>query len=61
MEYGHYYVTVASKFLPVAVIFIYWAGVETSPLTLRSFIGLSCRPWMVDGDDCVAISGMNEG
>jgi hypothetical protein len=40
--------------------FIYCAGVEPSPLLLWPFIGLLYQPWMIDGDDCVAVSGMNE-
>jgi hypothetical protein len=39
---------------------MYGAGVEPSPLLLRPFIGLLYQPWMVDGDDCGAVSGMNE-
>jgi hypothetical protein len=39
---------------------IYVAGVEPSPLILRPFIGLFYQPWVMDGDDCAAISGMNE-
>jgi hypothetical protein len=39
---------------------IYGAGVELSPLLLRPFIGLLYQPWMRDGDDCGAVSGMNE-
>jgi hypothetical protein len=35
-------------------------GVELSPLLLRPFTGLLYRPWMIDGDDCGAISGLNE-
>jgi hypothetical protein len=27
---------------------------------LRPFIGLSYQPWIIDGDDCAAIGGMNE-
>jgi hypothetical protein len=38
------------------IIFIYlwgWCGVQP-------FIGLLYQPWMIDGDDSGAISGMNE-
>jgi hypothetical protein len=38
---------------------IYGAGVEPSPLVLRPFIGLLYQPWMIDGVDCGAVSGMN--
>jgi hypothetical protein len=41
-------------------LFICVAGVEPSPLLLWSFIGLLYQPWMVDCDDCGAISGRNE-
>jgi hypothetical protein len=34
--------------------------VEPSLLLLRPFSGLLYQPWMVDGDDYGAISGMNE-
>jgi hypothetical protein len=36
------------------------AGVEPSPLLLLPFTGLLYQPWMIDSDDCGAISGMNE-
>jgi hypothetical protein len=35
-------------------------GVERSPLLPWTFIGLLYQPWMIDGDDCGAISGLNE-
>jgi hypothetical protein len=34
--------------------------VEPSPLLLGPFTGLLYQPWMIDDDDCGAISGMNE-
>jgi hypothetical protein len=34
--------------------------VEPSPLLLRPCIGLLYQPWIIDGDDCGAVSGMNE-
>jgi hypothetical protein len=34
--------------------------VEASPLLQRPFIGLLYQCWMIDGDDCGAIGGMNE-
>jgi hypothetical protein len=39
------------------------AGVETSPLLLRPFVGLLHQSWMMydDDDDCGAIIGMNDG
>jgi hypothetical protein len=39
--------------------FVYGAGVEPSPPLLRPFISLLYQPWMIDGDDCGTISGMN--
>jgi hypothetical protein len=39
--------------------FLYVAVVEPSPLLLRPFIGLLYLPWMIDGDECGTISGMN--
>jgi hypothetical protein len=41
-------------------LFIYGAGVEPSPLLLGTSVGLVYQPWTIDGDDCGAISGMNE-
>jgi hypothetical protein len=41
-------------------LFIYGAGVEPSPLLLRPFISLLYQLWMIDGDDCRAVSGMDE-
>jgi hypothetical protein len=41
-------------------LFIYGVGVKPYPLLLRPFIGLLYQPWMIDGDNCDAISGMNE-
>jgi hypothetical protein len=34
--------------------------VEPSPLLLQQFISLLYQPWMTDGDDYGAVSGMNE-
>jgi hypothetical protein len=34
--------------------------VQPSALLLRPFDGPLYQPWMTDGDDCGAISGMNE-
>jgi hypothetical protein len=39
---------------------VYGTGVELSPLLLRPFIGLLYQRWMIDGDDCGAVSRMNE-
>jgi hypothetical protein len=44
----------------VIFVFIYRAGVESSPLLLMPFIGLSYQPWTMKSDDCGAISGMND-
>jgi hypothetical protein len=33
---------------------------EPGPLILQQFIGLSYQPWMIDGNDCGSVSGMNE-
>jgi hypothetical protein len=40
--------------------FIYGAGLEQSPVLLWPFVGLLYWSWMVDGDECGAISGMIE-
>jgi hypothetical protein len=34
--------------------------VETSPLLLWPIVALLYQPWMIDGDDCGAVGGMNE-
>jgi hypothetical protein len=36
------------------------AGGKTSPLLLKPFVGLLYQHWMLDGDNCGAISGMNK-
>jgi hypothetical protein len=41
-------------------LLIYGAGAEPTPLLLRQFIGLLYQPWVTDGDDHGAVSGMNE-
>jgi hypothetical protein len=41
-------------------LFVSGVGVEISPLLLRQFNGLLYQPCVRDGDDCGAISGMNE-
>jgi hypothetical protein len=41
-------------------LFIYLTRVELSPLLLRPLIGLLYQSWMKDGDDCGAVSGMND-
>jgi hypothetical protein len=51
---------VTTGFYFIISLFIYEAGVEPSPLLLRPFIALLYQPWMIDGDDCGAVSGMNE-
>jgi hypothetical protein len=40
--------------------FIYGAGVEPSPPSLRAIIGLLYQPWMID-DYCAASSGIMSG
>jgi hypothetical protein len=41
-------------------LFIYEAGVESSPLLRQPIIDLLYQPWLMDSDDCGSISGMNE-
>jgi hypothetical protein len=41
------------------LFFISRAGVKTSSLLLRLFIGLLYKHFIIDGDDCGAISGMD--
>jgi hypothetical protein len=37
-----------------------WAGVEPSQLLLRPLLGLLYQPYIIDGDDCGAVTEMNE-
>jgi hypothetical protein len=53
-------VVLSSIQLVVIVLFIRGDGVEPSPLLLRPVIGPLYQLWMIDDDDCGAISGMNE-
>jgi hypothetical protein len=57
LQYLHYEFSAQSNRY---FLFIYGAGVETSPLLLRPFIGLLYELRMIDGDDCEAIIGVNE-
>jgi hypothetical protein len=44
----------------LTIFYLYnWAVVEPGPLLLQPFIGLLHQPWVIDGDDCGAIGGMN--
>jgi hypothetical protein len=43
----------------ISFLFTCGAGVKPSPLLLWPFIGLLYQPWMIEGDDCGAISGIN--
>jgi hypothetical protein len=47
-------------FLISFFIFICGAVADPSPLLQQPFIGLLYQPWIIDGDDCGAISVMNE-
>jgi hypothetical protein len=49
-----------SMYVEGIVLFVYGAGTESSPLLLHPFISLLCQPLMIDGDDCGAVSGLNE-
>jgi hypothetical protein len=40
-------------------LFMYEDGVEPIPQLLWTFIGQLHKPWVIDGDDCGAVSGMN--
>jgi hypothetical protein len=42
------------------LLFVYGAVVEQRSLLLRQFIGLLYQSWMIDGDDCGAVGGVNE-
>jgi hypothetical protein len=44
----------------ILLLFICGAGEEPSPRLLRPLTGLLYRPWIIYGDDSVAIRGMNE-
>jgi hypothetical protein len=47
------------NFIVTSVIYL-WAGAETIPLLLWPFIGLLFPSLLIDGDDCGAVSGINE-
>jgi hypothetical protein len=41
--------------------FIYlWGWSGTKSTIIAAIIGLLYQPWVIDGDDCGAASGMNE-
>jgi hypothetical protein len=44
----------------VLCVYIYWAGVKPSSLLPRLLIDQLYEPWMIDGVDCGAITGINE-
>jgi hypothetical protein len=46
--------------LHIFYLFIYGSGMEPCPLLLLLFIGLLYQPWIEDGDDCGAISEIND-
>jgi hypothetical protein len=50
----------ASSWFRSAFLFIYWTGVEPSPLLLRSLVGLLYQSWITDGEDCEGIGGTND-
>jgi hypothetical protein len=52
--------SISTKDILLFFLVIFGAIVEPDPLLLRPFIGLLYQPWMIDGDDCGAIGGMNE-
>jgi hypothetical protein len=43
------------------LLFFNETGVEPGPLFLRPLIGLLYQQWMMNNDNCGAISGMNDG
>jgi hypothetical protein len=60
-HWAHLHSTVVIQCFSAAVVmFLYGAGVEPSPLLLWPFINLWYQSRMINGDDCGAISGMNE-
>jgi hypothetical protein len=50
---------IATDTLLSFVVFMYEAGVELSPVSLRSRIGLLYQPRTIYGDGCESV-GMNE-
>jgi hypothetical protein len=54
---GRFCLFLAMEFL---ISFTSGAGVESSPLLLRPFIGLLYQLWMTDCDDCVEAVRLNE-
>jgi hypothetical protein len=47
------------KVIFLAFSFIYAAGVEPGPILLRPFIDPKHQPWVIVGDDCGTVTGMN--
>jgi hypothetical protein len=41
-------------------LYTFFPGVEPSLVVLRAFIFLLYQPWMIDYDDCGAVSGIND-
>jgi hypothetical protein len=50
---------VASVINCVSIFFLFWGGVEPSPLLLRPLFGLLYQPRMVDDDECGTIGEMH--
>jgi hypothetical protein len=52
----------SAQIFAIFYIFLFFngPGLLPSPLLLASFIGLLYQPWMIDADDCGAISGVSE-
>jgi hypothetical protein len=44
----------------IYIFYMLWIWSGPSSTILRPFIGLLQQPWMTDGDDCGAVSGINE-
>jgi hypothetical protein len=47
-------------FLLLLLSLLLFNGAGVEPITLQPYIGLLYQPWMIDGDDCSEIGGMNE-
>jgi hypothetical protein len=57
----HFFFAIISLVIRITFyLFINGAGVKPRPLLLGPFIGVLYQSRMIDGDDCGAISGMNE-
>jgi hypothetical protein len=47
-----------SRYIMVVIYLSVWSASKSN--IILTYIGLLYQPWMIDGDDCRAVNGMNE-